>query len=238
MSGFWGRWRIAGFALVALVVATWPSGPAAADESLDKHLLMQLGLMRGHLRMARDLVEAGDRKQASLHIHHPLKELYDDIEAELLSRGVSNLGVRLKVLEHADEGGTDLLRPMAAVQLTINLSEASVAASPTMMLDAIVGMLEHAATEYATAYPDNKLEELEEYQDSRGFTKKAEEIFGAIKSNLEKKDAAATHDIDVTLQDLLRAWPELNGPAQPVINAAGVKALVARIGERAKAFSG
>jgi hypothetical protein len=231
--------RSIAFVLLAAICLVSGVSGASTDSSNDQKLLTQLGLMRGHLRMASELTDAGRAKEASLHYHHPLKELYQDIEPELVARGIPDLGAKLKALEVADEAGSDVKAPLAAVLLTIDLAEASITASPKLMLAAVVGMLRHASEEYSAAYtPAGALDKIEEYQDSRGFTRKAAEIFNRIRVNLAKRDPAPIRDIAKDIAQLQAAWPSLEGPDKPVIDAARVKALVDGIEQIAAGYRG
>ncbi len=236
-----GQWRAVWIVLAGLLAASTFAGPARADDSpaADQVLLTQLGLMRGHLRMGSELTDAGNAKQAALHYHHPLKELYDQIAPELTARGITDLGAELKGLEQAADTGGDVKPPLAKVLSTIDLAEGSVTASPKMMLAAVVGLLRHADEEYGAAFtPAGVLDKREEYQDSWGFVRKAAEIFNRVRVNLAKRDPAPIRDIAKDLVTLQTAWPNLDGPAKPVIDGAGVKAIVDRIEKTAAAYRG
>ncbi len=233
-----GAKRLAGLGLATLLLVLSSVAPSHADSTNDQALLTQLGLIRGHLHMASELTDAGDKKNASVHFHHPLKELYSAIAPELAARDIPDLGDKLRVLEKADEAGGDLKKPLGAVLSTIDLAEASITASPKLMLAAVVGLLRHAAEEYQAAYQQGTLDKLEEYQDSAGFARKAAEIFARIRLNLSKRDPPPIRDIALAVATLQTAWPSLNGPAKPIIDAAGVKALVDKIEQRAAAYRG
>jgi hypothetical protein len=194
--------------LAAALGATLSLSSAAwADDAM----LTNLGLMRGHLRSATELTGGGDGKQAGLHYHHPTAELMAGLGA-----GGASLSEPLKALEAASDGGGDTKAALDVMLAEIGKLEAGQNTMP-----AIVGMLEAAAAEYAAAYPAGKLENLEEYQDSRGFVLQAADNYAALAS----KPAKAA-DIDAALAKLKTAWPAIQGPDAPVIDAAGVKALV------------
>ncbi len=225
--------RFAGICAVASF-ATLVGGAAARAD--DASLLSQIGLMEGHLAMGHKLTAAGDAKQASLHYHHPMKELFAGIEADAKAKGGADLGDMLKALEKADESGGDVNKAFDAVMVSIEKIEATVNAPPAVVMASNVLMLQAAAEEYAKAYPKDALEALEEYQDSMGFVITADEIFDKIKPKLAEKDAANATVIEQGLDDLLKAWPDLKGPAKPVIDAAGVKALVDKVAAAAAAL--
>jgi hypothetical protein len=229
--------RMAGMGAALLIASLATSGAAMADAAADAKLLTQLGLMEGHLYVAGKLA-GSDAKQASLHFHHPMKEVYGGIEADLKARGADGLGAALAALEKAADGGGDVGAGQKAVMEAIEAAEGKVAAAPGVALEGVVGMLSAAAEEYAAAYPKDALAELEEYQDSMGFVTIADEIFGKIKGKLAEKNAGAAADIEKGLGELKKAWPDINGPAKPVVDAAGVKALVDKIAASAAALKG
>ena len=229
--------RLAGMGAAVLFATFACSGAALADTGADAKLLTQLGLIEGHLLVANKLA-GSDVKQASLHFHHPMKEIYGGIEGDLKARGADGLGAALAALEKASESGGDFAGANKIVMAGIEAAEDKVAASPAVVLSGVIGMLAQAAEEYAAAYPKDALAELEEYQDSMGFVTIADEIFDKIKPKLAETDGAAASAIEKGLDDLLKAWPDVNGPAKPVIDAAGVKALVAKISASAAVFKG
>lgn len=208
---------IAAAVIIAVGTTAGIGGTAYADDASDVRLLTDLGLMRGHLRSAAELTSGGDGKQASLHYHHPNAELMGSVGA-----AGASLVEPLKALEAA-AGGGDTKAALDGVLAAIGKLEAGAGADKHGM-KTIVGLLEAAADEYAAAYPAGKLENLEEYQDSRGFVLQAADNYAALGA----KPAKAA-DIDAALAKLKTAWPAIQGPAAPVIDAAGVKALVETI---------
>ena len=60
------------------------SVPLATD---DTAYLVQLGLIRGHLRVGYALLEAGADAAAATHSKHPSDELYADLEDAFTARG-------------------------------------------------------------------------------------------------------------------------------------------------------
>jgi hypothetical protein len=227
--------RKAGMGAAVLIASFAISGAAHADAASDAKLLTQLGLIEGHLFVGNRLASS-DAKQASLHFHHPMKEIFGTIEADIKARGAADLGDNLKALEKASEGGGDVAGAYKAVMGSVDATEDKIAAPPAVVLASLVGMLTQATEEYAAAYPNDALATLEEYQDSMGFVTVADEIFDKIKPKLAEKDAAAATAIEKGLDDLLKAWPDINAPAKPVIDAASVKGMVEKIAASAAAF--
>ncbi len=64
----------------------------------DKEYLTSLGLMKGHLMVAQQLIAEGKYEQAEPHIGHPVEELYGDIEPQLSKRNVTDFKTTLNQL--------------------------------------------------------------------------------------------------------------------------------------------
>lgn len=223
--------------LIGIVVALGASVvPAFADEAADRNLLAQLGLMRGHLWAAAELTRLQDRKQASLHHHHPMLEIYGGIDADLAARGLAKLRPALLALEQVDEAGGEVATARAAALASIAEIEVAVAPSSVIVIGALVDMLKQATLEYAAAYPQGRLAELEEYQDSMGFVFQATAMFQAVRADLARKDAGATAEIEQSLGELATAWPSIGGQPKAILDSARVQALADRIEAKAVAF--
>lgn len=231
------RGKLGALAVVAVGASFGFANCAFADEAADSALMTKLGLMRGHLHVGMEVSKSGDAKQASLHFHHPKKEIYAEVEADLKARGADGLGAALDALEKAGDGGGDVAAAYAAVVDGISKAEGTVSAdmrgSPKFVIGVAVAMMEDAASEFAAAYPADKLAELEEYQDSMGFVVKADELIDTISDKIKGADYDA---MDADIQKLKSAWPAIAAPDKPVMMAADVKALVDKIKAAAAKF--
>ena len=52
----------------------------------DVDYMVKLGLMKGHLYVAKELLDQNQPKQAEPHIGHPVEEIYVDLEEQLNER--------------------------------------------------------------------------------------------------------------------------------------------------------
>jgi hypothetical protein len=222
-----------GVSLCALAIGTVVATVAWAD---DASLMTQLGLMRGHLFVGMEVSKAGDAKQASLHFHHPLKEIYAGIEADLKAHNVEGLNTQLAALEAAGDGQGDVKAAYDGAVAAIGKAEDALGgmkSDPKFVIATAMAMLDQAASEYAAAYPADKLAELEEYQDSMGFVMKADALIDTVSDKIK---GAGYEAMDADILKLKTAWPSVTAPEKPVIDAAGVAALVAKIKTAAAAL--
>jgi hypothetical protein len=223
--------------LAILAVVTVAKAPAAfADLNSDLRLLTELGLMRGHLSMARALTNAGDAEQASAQLVLPLRENFGAIAGELAERDITDLKDRLLALEAADRAKLALEEPHDQAIAVIDRAEATITASPPVILAASIRMLRRAAVEYDSAYLTGTPDGFKEYQDSMGIANRAAQMISDIYANLAAKNDTATTVIDQALTELLTAWPAPHRPATPTVTPLRVQDLVEIIAEKAKLF--
>jgi hypothetical protein len=66
-----------------------------SGEAKDIDYMTKLGLMKGHLLVAKELLEQNQPKQAEPHIGHPVEEIYVDVEEQLNERKVKEFKTNL-----------------------------------------------------------------------------------------------------------------------------------------------
>jgi hypothetical protein len=203
-------------------------------EAKDLDYMVKLGLMKGHMYVARELLDLGEAKQAEPHIGHPVEEIYTDVEDQLKARGVPEFKASLITLEDLVKAGAkdkvkvdaEFAKSMAAIDGAIAMLPATQRQSPKFILQVMNGLLETAKDEYGAAVADGKFKEIIEYQDSRGFVRYADELYAAIASQVAP---AASKKISTGLTDLKTAWPAPIPPAAPVKMPDEVTALVKHV---------
>jgi hypothetical protein len=180
---------------VAAVLAAVPAA-AHADSSDDADFLFRLGLMEGHLIVARDLVQADRPKLALPHYGHPVRELYDDIKDYLAAKKLPPFDTLLIALEaqvaKAPKSPATAARfdeVIAAIHRARDAAPADVRASVPTMIRICADTLEAAAGEYGQSVEKGKIESLVEYHDSRGFV-------SYLNQELGRLDAQANTDTD------------------------------------------
>lgn len=68
-------------------------------EPKDVDYMTKLGLMKGHLLVAKELLDQNQPKQAEPHIGHPVEEIYVDVEEQLNERKVKEFKTTLVSLQ-------------------------------------------------------------------------------------------------------------------------------------------
>jgi hypothetical protein len=211
---------------------------ASGTTDPDVDYMTSLGLMKGHLLVAKELIDQKQLDQAEPHIGHPVEELYGDIEAELPTRKVPDFKSTLNQLHDSVKAKADVakIQPQydaatKAIETAMKGIPADKLGSPQFVVGAIEGLLETADEEYQAAINNGKIVEAIEYQDSRGFVLYAENLFKDVESQLKQKNAEATSEIATNMTELKQAWPSAIPPAQAVKTPEQVSKLVATIKE-------
>jgi hypothetical protein len=203
-------------------------------EAKDLDYMVKLGLMKGHMYVAKELLDLGKPEQAEPHIGHPVEEIYADVEEQLKERGVADFKAQLISLQDLVKAGgkdtakvnADFTASMTAIEGAIAKLPESQRQSPKFTMQVISGLLETAKDEYDAAIADDKIKEVIEYQDSRGFVRYANELYQAVSAKVGADNASK---ISKTMGDLVLAWPEPIPPAAPVKSPEQVTSLVKEI---------
>jgi hypothetical protein len=202
----------------------------------DVDLMTNLGLMKGHLMVAQELIDQKKYKEAEPHIGHPVEEIYGGVEATLTARKLpqfkdqlNKLNDLIKTAPDSPELPVAYKTAMIAIDGTIAAVPAAQRQSPDFVLKVMSGLLNTAADEYKAAIADGKFVELVEYQDSRGFVQYAALLYAGIAEAQTKADPAKHAAIEKALTELKTVWPTVGFPAAPVKTTAEVAALVKSI---------
>jgi hypothetical protein len=202
-------------------------------EAKDIDFMTKLGLMRGHLLVAKEWL---DRKQPALalpHIGHPIEEIYVDLEAQLDERKVKpfkavlqKLQVQTQFSPNSSELATTYTEALQGIDTAMAALPASQRQDPRFVLAVISEMLEAAGTEYGAAVSNGKVSAHIEYEDSRGFVLFAKQLFAEVAPILAKSDASRAKEIGENLSKLQTAWPAINAPAVPVLTVDQVRTAI------------
>ncbi|MEA5535050.1 hypothetical protein [Crocosphaera sp. XPORK-15E] len=207
----------------------------------DREYLTTLGLMKGHLFIAKQLIDQGKYAEAEPHIGHPVEELYGDIEEQLTKRNVKDFkstlnqlhdGVKTNPKSDKIKGQYDT--SIIAIDQAIAAVPADKLQSPETILPVINGLLKTANAEYEAAIANGKIVEVIEYQDSMGFLVYAEQLYQSIAKPMSEKYPEKNEVITTTLQELKTAWPSVNAPEKPVMTPEQVSELVTKIKDNSK----
>ena len=209
-------------------------GSVSSDPDVD--YMTTLALMQGHLRVAKELVAAGNYEEAEPHIEHPVEELYGGIEDQLAERKVTDFKADLNQLSDlaksapdSAEMKTQFAQALADIDGAIAAIPADQRQSPDFVMAVVVNSLGTAAKEYKAAIADNKFVEIVEYQDSKGFVEYADELYQTISAQMNASNPAAHATITKNLAELKTAWPSVEPPAAPIKSPEEVYSLVSEI---------
>jgi Helix-hairpin-helix motif len=211
-------------------------------EAKDVDYMTKLGLMKGHLLVAKELLDLKQVAQAEPHIGHPVEEIYADVEEQLKERKVPEFKTPLiSLLDLVKAGGKDSTKvntnftaSMKSVDGAIAILPVTQRTSSKFALQIINGLLDTANSEYKAAIANGKIAQVVEYQDSRGFVTYANELYKAIAPQLKKDNPAAATAIGTSLADLTKVWPAPIAPATPVKTPAEVTKLIKTIESEAQ----
>lgn len=203
-------------------------------EAKDVDYMTKLGLMKGHMIIAGELLALNKPDQAEPHLGHPVEEIYVDIEDQLGERKVPDFKDVLtrvqdlvKSKPNDPQVKSDYDKAMAAIDQAIAALPAEQRQSPSFAFNVINGMLETASAEYTASIIGGKIKEIIEYQDSRGFVAYSQDtLYKSVESKLNQKDSQANQKIDSTFQALRKAWPTAIAPDAPVLTVQEVAAKV------------
>ena len=206
-------------------------------EAKDLDYMVKLGLMKGHMMVARELLDLKKPDQAEPHIGHPVEEIYADVEEQLKERNVTEFKTTLaKLQEMVKAGAKDPVKTDDQFKLGLDAIDGAIAKLPEkqrkdekFVLQVITGLLDTANSEYGAAIADGKIKEAIEYQDSRGFVMYSQELYKAIAPQVTAKSADADKKIATALNEVALAWPSAVPPAAPVKSVEAVTTLIKSI---------
>ncbi|MEH2269102.1 MAG: helix-hairpin-helix domain-containing protein [Nostoc sp.] len=210
-------------------------------EAKDVDYMSKLGLMKGHLLVAQELLDQNQPKQAEPHIGHPVEEIYVDVEEQLNERKVKEFKTTLVSLQDLVKSNpkdskvkTNFTSSVQAVDSAIAALPADQRSKPGFALQVINELLDSANSEYGAAIANGKVTAPIEYQDSRGFVFYANELYKGISSQVAQADPEAHKAIDTSFAELIKVWPAAIPPAKAVKIPTDVTKLVKTIEENSQ----
>ena len=207
-------------------------------EAKDVDYMTKLGLMKGHLLVAKELLEQNQPKQAQPHIGHPVEEIYIDIEEQLEERKVKEFKSNLVNLTDLVKSNpkdakikTNFTTSVQAVDSAIAVLATEERSKPAFIVQVINSLLDSANSEYGAAIANGKITAPIEYQDSRGFVTYSHELYQGISSQMMQEHPEEHKAIDTAFVELVKVWPTAIPPAQAVKTPEDVTKLVKTIEE-------
>jgi hypothetical protein len=208
----------------------------AASENLapQLHLYRGIEMIRGHLIVGNELIEAGRWAEALPHFLHPEEEIYASLRDDLKAFNVAPFQAALKSLSQTVKAKNKdaYTRARAALDERLAAAETAVRAKETngtyFTLETALEVLQQAADEYAEAIEKNRIANVVEYQDARGFVFEADRLVGTVMQNASGKNADATKALKASLDELKALFPAVMPPKQPVKDASDFLSTVAK----------
>jgi len=202
----------------------------------DVDYVTKLGLMKGHLLVAKELLDLQQPKQAEPHIGHPVEEIYVDVEDQLNERNVKEFKSSLISLQDLVKSspkdakvGTNFAASVQSVDEAIAAVPATERSSPEFTLQVIGELLDAANSEYGAAIANGKVAAAIEYQDSRGFVTYANQLYSGISSQMAQDQSEPHKAILTSMSELTKTWPTATAPAAAVKTPEQVSALIKTI---------
>ncbi|MBD2021705.1 helix-hairpin-helix domain-containing protein [Leptolyngbya sp. FACHB-36] len=203
-------------------------------EAKDVDYMTKLGLMKGHLMVAKELLDLQKPDQAEPHIGHPVEEIYADVEDQLNERNVKEFKSTLIALQDMVKAGAkDAAKVSSEFKTSMQSVDGAIAGlpdtqrqSPSFVLQVINGLLDTANSEYGAAIADGKISQVIEYQDSRGFVEYANQLYSGVAAQMQKGMPQDHTAIQSTMADLTKVWPAPIPPTAPVKTPDEVSKLV------------
>jgi hypothetical protein len=215
-------------------------------EAKDVDYMTKLGLMKGHLLVAKELLDQGKAKEAEPHIGHPVEEIYVDVEEQFQERQVPDFKNQLVGLQDLLKSkpkdakvASQFQQSMQSVDNAIQGLPANERQSPEFVLKVISELLDAADSEYQASIANGKIAAAIEYQDSRGFINYADTLYSSVSDQLAKQSPEAHKAIQESMSKLKTAWPSVIPPATPVLTPDQVSEQIKAIEQNAqKALKG
>lgn len=196
-------------------------GSRGAAAGSHEELLLVLAQMQGHLRVAEELLQQGLFSGAEPHVGHPVDELYGALEPALRQRQVPPFLPTLEALRQQvrlNPGAASTALKLARARRAID--EAAAAGVPAEVranpdtIGAVVRLLgQSAASEVAAAVAGDRVVELIEYQDARGFLLEARRLITSARIGSASEATPLSHQ-SRTVEAMLQALPGALPPAR------------------------
>ncbi|PVE21460.1 hypothetical protein DC522_26530 [Microvirga sp. KLBC 81] len=198
------------------------------------HLYRGIEMIRGHLLVGNELIEAGRWADALPHFLHPEEEIYAGLREDLKTFNVAPFQAALKSLSQTVKAKNKdaYTRARAALDERLAAAETAVRAKQTngtyFTLETVLEVLQQAADEYGEAIEKNRIANVVEYQDARGFVFEADRLVGTVMQDASTKNADAAKALKASLDELKAVFPAVTPPKQPVKDAGDFLSTIAK----------
>lgn len=209
-------------------------GGGSTELAPSLHLYRGVEMIRGHLLVGNELIEAGRWAEALPHFLHPEEEIYASLRNDLKALNVAPFQAALKSLSQTVKAKNKdaYTRARAALDERLAAAETAVRAKETnglyFTLETALEVLQQAADEYAEAIEKNRIANVVEYQDARGFVYETDRIVSTVMQDASAKNADAAKALKASLDELKAVFPTVVPPKQPVKDSSEFLSTVAK----------
>jgi hypothetical protein len=193
--------------------------------------LVRLKMMRAHLSAGLEASDRGSIEESTIHVHHPMSEIWADLEPELVRRGITSLKEALLAAEKAADGKDLVLarktlsEAMAAID-ALEAETSNAAEFQSIQPDVFAVLLRTAVVEYHEAFEGQVLRNVHEYKDGYFFIREAQSILEKIGPGLQSKNPEGFAKMTEALAKLYQAWPSVTPPEKIALPILKMQALV------------
>jgi tetratricopeptide (TPR) repeat protein len=197
-------------------------GGGAAQLQPSIHVYRGIEMIRGHLLVGAELIEAGRWADALPHFLHPEEEIYGSIRDQLKTFNIAPFQVALKSLSQTVKAKNKeaYARARAALDERLAAAETAVKAKEAngtyFVLETALEVLQQAADEYEEAIQKGRIANVVEHQDARGFVFEVDRLVGTVLPAASAKNADAAKALQASLNDLKATFPAVTPPKQAV----------------------
>ncbi|MFM7652380.1 MAG: hypothetical protein ACKO5M_05570 [Vulcanococcus sp.] len=174
--------------------------------------------------MAQELLAQQNFKAAEPHVGHPVDELYGALAPGLQRFGVAPFLPTLEALRqqvrlnpNSPETKLKLAQAQQAIRAAAKTLDGQAAMPVSLLLSVVRQLSATAAEEYSAAIAGDRVVEVIEYQDARGFLLEAQRLLAADVAS-EPADAAALTAKRKTVAAMLKAFPAVSPPQKAVLS--------------------
>jgi hypothetical protein len=175
---------------------------------------LKLGLIRGHLWVANEMVVQGHLALGGKHSKHPAQEVYKELEPLFESIDSEGFADKLELMAISlqNKEVEDFQSAYLEVVTAISLIYPKMSLTVSQELEVTLGLLKQALTEYKVGVIEGAVVDLQEYQDARGFTHIAEESIRLMSDHARTQiDKGHLLKLQVQFSTVYKLWPSLIG---------------------------
>jgi hypothetical protein len=193
--------------------------------------LSRVKMMKGHLQASLKNAADGKPEDSQTHVHHPMEEIWPQLEPDLEKAGITDVKPALLAAEAAMKTGDPVLGRKAVEDAFRVLTQAERIAFKDMSAqelvpDVVAVLLRSAVIEYHEAFTDEKLSNLVEYHDGAFFVREAKNMLDTLAIDHQAKNPEAYAKMNKALEELFAAWPETVPPDTQVLPVVKMQTLV------------